>query len=432
VRVLHLIDPGSPGGGACTLQLLGDALSRIRSVHQEVALIGTAAHAVMAQRCGVQPAMRLAPSLRLAVTAYRSVRRWLHGREREAGPFDLLHAWTAQAAVLATMLGPTRPRVASLSVGPITGPHVPLFRGMIHRHPMSLLASSSAVAREYRTIGVDERLVSILPPAVDPDAVRPGDRAALRARWRIDEGTFVVGLLSEPLNWADAWIGANVIARAAATGRRVRLIAHPRAARRSEARHWLRSLRFEDVLILDEDLAEPWRIAAGLDAALLIGGELNVLDLSAAGSPWALLTGGGRRLRPLPGIMPLLWAMSAGVPVIAEASDAVRDILHDGVSGLLVNPRDINTAADRIVRLADDRTIAGRIGAAARIAVHDRFHVSAYCVRLKAWWEKLAAGPPAPHDRRSDEPPGYVLDYPREAPHIRAASHGTAEDQDAP
>ena len=90
------------------------------------------------------------------------------------------------------------------------------------------------------------------------------------------------------------------------------------------------------------DVAEPWRIVHGLDAAMLIGGDLNSMDLRGTGSPFARLTGGGRRLRPMPGIMPLLWAMSAGVPVVAEASDAVRDVVEDGRTGLLVNQHDIN------------------------------------------------------------------------------------------
>ena len=59
MRVLHIIDPGSPGGGACTLQLLSEPLTRLTSVDQDVLLIGTGWHADLARRCGVEPTGRI-------------------------------------------------------------------------------------------------------------------------------------------------------------------------------------------------------------------------------------------------------------------------------------------------------------------------------------------------------------------------------------
>jgi glycosyltransferase involved in cell wall biosynthesis len=90
----------------------------------------------------------------------------------------------------------------------------------------------------------------------------------------------------------------------------------------------------------------------------------------------------------MPGVMPLLWAMCAGVPVIAEASEAVRDIIDDGLSGMLVEQHDVNAAADRVCRLMDDPTVAGRIGMQGRAMTERRYHVSAFCVRLKELYER--------------------------------------------
>jgi glycosyltransferase involved in cell wall biosynthesis len=146
-----------------------------------------------------------------------------------------------------------------------------------------------------------------------------------------------------------------------------------------------------DLLIMEDRVAEPWRIVNGLDVAMLIGGPLNTMDLRGAGSPFAALIGGGRRLRPMPGVMPLLWAMSAGVPVIAEASSAVSDIVDDGQTGLLVGQHDVNAAADRLCRIHDDPTIAGRLGMNARGFVQKNFHVSSFCVRLKDFYQRLTA-----------------------------------------
>ncbi len=392
MKVLHLIDPRSPGGGACTLKLLAEPLHRLGSVKQDVVVIGNRAHGDLARRCGFEPLGTICPPLSHAAYGRKALARTIAFQEDAAGEYDLIHAWTPRAAILATMAAPNRPRLATLSVGPVSGFETQFVSMLIEQREMPLLASSHAVAREYLSMGVDRRLLSVLPPAVNQETVESEDRADLRRRWEVDSQSFVIGLLSEPTNWADARTAVNVITRVAATGRDVKLLLHHSATRRGEAERWAVRLGFRDLIMVDDAVAEPWRVTAGLDAALLIGGELNSVDLSGAGSPFALFTGGGRRLRPMPGVMPLLWAMSAGLPVIAESSDAVTDIIDDGHSGLLVDQDDTNAAADRIIRIQDDPTIAGRIGMQARSLVRRRFHTSAFCVQLKQAYERLIEG----------------------------------------
>ena len=87
--------------------------------------------------------------------------------------------------------------------------------------------------------------------------------------------------------------------------------------------------------------------------------------------------------------------MAARVPVIAESSSAVADVVHEGQSGLLVRQHDANAATERLVRIASDPTIARRIGATARERVVADFHVAATCVRLKEAWERTLDGRPA-------------------------------------
>lgn len=394
MRVLHLIDPGSPGGGACTLRLLAEPLDRLGSVEQDVLVLGTRDHVELAARCGVAPRGQLGIPTAAPAAALAGLRRFIAAYERANGPYDIVHAWSPRAAMLASLAAGERHRLATFAVGPVTEPLTAVLIRMMRRSPLPILAGSTAVEREYRSLGVDGEQISVHPPAVNPDSVDGQSRESLRERWEIPPDAFVVGLLSEPVGWADVRIAAEVAARVSITGRDVRVLAHHAAARRADAERRMRNLGRGRIVIVDDDVAEPWRVVAGLDAALLLGGELNSMDLREAGRPFAVLTGGGRRLRPMPGILPLLWAMSAAVPVVAEASDAVRDVVEDGVNGLLVNQHDVKAACDRIRRLYDDRTIAGRIGFAAREHIADRFHVSAYCVRLKDVYERLAAGRP--------------------------------------
>ena len=86
-----------------------------------------------------------------------------------------------------------------------------------------------------------------------------------------------------------------------------------------------------------------------------------------------------------------------GASLVAPPDDACRATplvrrVEDGRSGLLVGQHDINGACDRIVRVYDDRTIAGRIGNAAAKFVSENYHVSAFCVRLKDAWSRAASG----------------------------------------
>ena len=127
---------------------------------------------------------------------------------------------------------------------------------------------------------------------------------------------------------------------------------------------------------------------------LQVGGDTSAMDLHEAGSPLSFLTGGGRRLLPLPGINPLLWAMAAGVAVVAEDGDALHGVVEDGHGGFIVPRGDLNAVTDRLIHLHDDRSLAARVGGAARERVHTAFHVSTYCARLRQIYERMVAGRP--------------------------------------
>src|SRR5581483_11023465 len=59
-------------------------------------------------------------------------------------------------------------------------------------------------------------------------------------------------------------------------------------------------------------------------------------------------------------------AMAWGRPVVATAVGGLRDAVEDGVTGLLVPPRDVGALRAALERLLDDAELRGRLGAAAR------------------------------------------------------------------
>jgi glycosyltransferase involved in cell wall biosynthesis len=62
----------------------------------------------------------------------------------------------------------------------------------------------------------------------------------------------------------------------------------------------------------------------------------------------------------------ILEAMAAGLPVLATPVGAIADVVEDGQHGILVPPGDSDALAEAITRLASDRELRERLGAAAR------------------------------------------------------------------
>ena len=71
----------------------------------------------------------------------------------------------------------------------------------------------------------------------------------------------------------------------------------------------------------------------------------------------------------------LLESMAAGAPTVATRVGGTPEALVDNVAGLLVAPGDAPALAAAIGRLLDDRSLAARLGEAARQVIVDRFSV---------------------------------------------------------
>ena len=71
----------------------------------------------------------------------------------------------------------------------------------------------------------------------------------------------------------------------------------------------------------------------------------------------------------------LLESMAAGAPTVATRVGGTPEALVDDVTGLLVAPGDSRALAAAIARLLDDRSLATRLGQAARQVITDRFSV---------------------------------------------------------
>jgi len=69
-------------------------------------------------------------------------------------------------------------------------------------------------------------------------------------------------------------------------------------------------------------------------------------------------------------------ALASGTPVVATRVGGVPDVVRDGVDGFLVEPGELETAADRLATLAADPALRARFGEAGRSRVLERYSVA--------------------------------------------------------
>lgn len=84
-------------------------------------------------------------------------------------------------------------------------------------------------------------------------------------------------------------------------------------------------------------------------------------------------------------------AMAAGAPVVAANVGGVPGMIRDRVTGLLVDPRDINSISRAVIKLLSDQALAQSMGQRARESAEEKFRASAVCEKtLHAYRNVLA------------------------------------------
>lgn len=83
----------------------------------------------------------------------------------------------------------------------------------------------------------------------------------------------------------------------------------------------------------------------------------------------------------------VLWAAACGRPVVATDVGGTPEVISDGVTGMLVPPRDVAALRSALAALVGDPTRRAELGAAARLDVRERFDTRAGAAR----WLAIAA-----------------------------------------
>ena len=96
----------------------------------------------------------------------------------------------------------------------------------------------------------------------------------------------------------------------------------------------------------------------------------------------------------------ILQAQAMSCAVVATTIGGIPEVVKDGVTGLLVPPRDATALAEKIGALLDDPALSARLGQAARAAIEKSYSLDAMGERLLALYEQSLALHAARRDYR--------------------------------
>jgi glycosyltransferase involved in cell wall biosynthesis/uncharacterized protein YbaR (Trm112 family)/SAM-dependent methyltransferase len=232
---------------------------------------------------------------------------------------------------------------------------------LVTRLADAVMSTGVDVARVHPgALLLGDRLVPFFPPVETstfrPDAER---RARARAELGVPEGACVVGTVGNlnPQKGHEYLLRASAILRGRGQEVAVHILgAHTPTQAEYEARlhEEARALGLCDVLVFSDPGARVAELLPAFDVFVL------------ASVP---------RSEGVPTVV--LEAMSCGIPVVATDVGAVREVVEDGVTGIVVPPLDPDAIAIAVGKLLADPLLRTRMGSTARARAVERYDAQA-------------------------------------------------------
>ena len=210
-----------------------------------------------------------------------------------------------------------------------------------------------------RELGLDPLAdhVKLVPLGTDPEQFRPGiDTHAVRSRYNMNGGEWVLTVARlEAYKGVDTALKA--VAQVRGEGHDVNYLVVGSGKQRKTYERLAKEL----------GIAEHVRFVGNVPEA-----ELPALINTASAYIGVSRRGDGSRVEGF-GIA-LAEASACGLPVIAGQSGGLAEAVHDGETGLVVDPDDPAAVAVALKRLLDDQLLARRLGQAGRKAIETYYN----------------------------------------------------------
>jgi glycosyltransferase involved in cell wall biosynthesis len=307
--------------------------------------------------------------LRLDRTSSWSVLPW--GRLYQllaAERIDVVHAHMPRASVPGSILARLArvPVVVSHEHGSwLDGKRVRPFldRNVVARLSTTMLAVSEWDRQQLiKHEGIPPTRILVMPNGIAPPS--PGGRAEL-ADLDVPAGTAVIGAVGRLFEVKGYDYLIHAVALLKARGRSLRCVILGEGPEDQRLRGLIAELGVGEEVRLIGHRQNVAEIVRALDVA--------VLPSRAEGSPLVVLE-----------------YMALGAPIVATAVGGVPELIDDGVHGLLIPPSDPGALAQAIDRLLEDRSLAARLGAAARERQHAEHDLDTVVSRLERLYLALA------------------------------------------
>lgn len=277
--------------------------------------------------------------------------------------YDLVFTNSAKADIYGSLAGRAARRPVVWRLHDIAGAdafsrlNLFLFRVSANRFADRVLAISQVVRDALIELGVKENKVSMVHNGVITGGRgAPADRDETRGAWGVPPHAPLVGMVGRLVGWKgpDCFIEA---AAAVAVGL-------------PEAFFMLvGDAIFGEKAYLGE--LKAMAAARGLEGRVIFTGfRDDVEDIIASMDVLVHAS-----VLPEPFGLVLIEAMAQGLPVVATRGGGVGEIVQDGVTGVLVPPRDAAAMAEAISGLLGDPSRAKAMGEAGRRVVAERFEL---------------------------------------------------------
>jgi glycosyltransferase involved in cell wall biosynthesis len=356
------------GGAATVLNAIIERVDRSRFVPALACLSpgrwpelvragGTAAYSFPRSRLR-SPRNFMALVLGVRAAARREGASLIHASENSALLYAGLAGRLARTPVIWHIHSPLQPRARSeRAVG-----------RLLRLIPPAHIVFTSPGARR-RSMAFDKVPWSVVTPGVDLARSQDGDPARGREAFGIPADALVASMFARvgPMKGQADFVEA--IGRLAGRYPNLYGVMCGPADKGSGYWHRLQALVAEHGL--GERLMIPGDVRAPLKDDLVAGSDVVVHPSYAESFGLAVLE-----------------AMAAGKPVVAAATDGPRLLIEDGVSGVLVEPGDVDQLTSALARLLDDPAERGALGAAAR-RVAQGHGVDEMVRRFEALWDEV-------------------------------------------
>lgn len=246
---------------------------------------------------------------------------------------------------------------------------------LVARHADSVLTLNQGLADELVARGVDRARIRLAPNAIDPDFHRPHPRdPALAERLGLSQARFVAGYAGSLVGYEGLDDLVSALASLSAQLPDLHLLiigdGEQRAALESQA------------------------LRLGVADRVHFTGRIAAVDVPSHLAQCDCVVLPRKPLPVCERVMPIkpLEAMAMGVPVIVSGVGPLRELVEQGVTGLIHEPGDPDSLAAAILQLAQDGELGARLARDARERVVSSATWSRVAERVASLYHDLVPG----------------------------------------